>query len=73
MKHLFVAFCFFLSSNQVQVFAELHVPSIGRIVRHENIPSRYVRARHADVWLPDGYTSPKKVCSTLYARWTNVV
>jgi enterochelin esterase-like enzyme len=60
MKHLFVAFGFFLLSNQVQVFAQLPLPSIGRIVRHENISSSYVRARHVDVWLPDGYTSSKK-------------
>lgn len=60
MKHFFIVLCFFLSSNQVQVFAQLPVPSIGRIVRHENISSSYVTARHVDVWLPDGYSSSKK-------------
>lgn len=60
MKYFFIVLCFFLSSNQVQVFAQLPVPSIGRIVRHENISSSYVTARHVDVWLPDGYSSSKK-------------
>lgn len=34
-------------------------PSKGRIERQESFPSRYVPARHVDIWLPDGY-SPRK-------------
>lgn len=34
--------------------------SMGSIIRHENFQSKYVSARHIDVWLPDGYTHQKK-------------
>lgn len=60
MKPLFIFLCFFLLANPFQVFAQLPVTSNGRIVRHEQFPSKYVSARHVDVWLPDGYTSSKK-------------
>jgi enterochelin esterase-like enzyme len=32
----------------------------GRIERLANFPSKFVDARHTDVWLPDGYTSGKR-------------
>lgn len=67
MKQLFIFLCFFLLVNQSQVFAQLPVPSNGRIVRHENFPSRYVSARHVDVWLPDDYT-PSKRYAVLYMQ-----
>ncbi len=67
MKQLFIFLCFFLLVNQFQVFAQLPVPSNGRIVRHENFPSRYVSARHVDVWLPDDYT-PSKRYAVLYMQ-----
>ncbi|MEY3688188.1 MAG: hypothetical protein RIR84_1029 [Bacteroidota bacterium] len=60
MKPLFIFLCFFLLANPFQVFAQLPVTNNGRIVRHEQFPSKYVSARHVDVWLPDGYTSSKK-------------
>lgn len=38
------------------------VPAVttGRIERLENFPSKYVDARHVDVWLPDGYTATQR-------------
>lgn len=39
--------------------------STGRIVRHENVVSKFVESRNIDVWLPDGYT-PKKKYPVLY-------
>ena len=67
MKQLFVFLCFSLLVNQFQVFAQLPVPSNGRIVRHENFPSRYVSARHVDVWLPDDY-KPSNRYAVLYMQ-----
>ncbi len=67
MKQLFIFLCFSLLVNQFQVFAQLPVPSNGHIVRHENFPSRYVSARHVDVWLPDDYT-PSKRYAVLYMQ-----
>lgn len=37
----------------------------GKIIRHENVFSKFVNARNIDVWLPDGYT-PKKKYPVLY-------
>ena len=31
------------------------VDVLGRLVRHTNFPSEYIRARHVDVWLPPSY------------------
>lgn len=39
--------------------------STGKIIHHENVPSKFVEARNIDVWLPDGYT-PKKKYPVLY-------
>ena len=39
--------------------------SAGRIERHENFPSRFVDARHVDVWLPEGY-GPEGRYSVIY-------
>jgi enterochelin esterase-like enzyme len=38
------------------------IPSVasGRIERLANFPSKFVDARHIDVWLPDGYSSGKR-------------
>lgn len=61
MKHLFLfAALLYLLTSQVQVFAQLPLPNNGRIVRHENFQSKYVSARHVDVWLPANYTSSNK-------------
>jgi predicted alpha/beta superfamily hydrolase len=54
MKHLLIiATCFLLTfcSEPVGEGTPL-VISGGRIIRIENFPSRYVTARHVDVWLP---------------------
>ena len=37
----------------------------GRVERLANVPSRFVDARHVDVWLPDGHT-PDRPCGVLY-------
>ena len=34
--------------------------SSGTLERIENFPSKYVRARNVDVWLPEGYSKKKK-------------
>ena len=34
--------------------------STGRIERLANFPSKFVDARHVDVWLPEGYTASKR-------------
>ena len=34
--------------------------STGKIIRHENVASKFVEPRNIDVWLPDGYTLKKK-------------
>jgi enterochelin esterase-like enzyme len=38
---------------------DLHLAS-GRVVRIDSFPSRFVKPRKVDVWLPDGYSSAKK-------------
>jgi len=35
-------------------------PSVGRVERFENFPSKYVDARHVEVWLPPGYDAAKR-------------
>lgn len=46
-------------------FAQTAVPSNGKIIRHENFPSKLVAPRHVDVWLPEDY-SPKQKYAVLY-------
>ena len=41
--------------------------SNGVIKRIENFPSKYVRPRNVDVWLPDNYFFYYKICSFVYA------
>jgi predicted alpha/beta superfamily hydrolase len=57
MKHIFLLLLFCLS---LTIEAQIPVPAKGRIVRHADFPSRYVPARHVDVWLPEGYTEEKR-------------
>ncbi|MBK8608801.1 MAG: esterase [Chitinophagaceae bacterium] len=47
--------------------ASAQVPAVssGRIERLDSFPSKFVTARHVDIWLPDGYTKEKKY-SVLY-------
>lgn len=47
------------------IFAQNPVPSNGKIIRHENFPSKLIAPRHVDVWLPEDY-SPKQKYSVLY-------
>ncbi len=35
-------------------------PTVGSIERMENFASKFVDARHVDVWLPDGYSKDKR-------------
>jgi predicted alpha/beta superfamily hydrolase len=32
----------------------------GKVIRHAHFPSRFVSARHVDVWLPEQYSSERK-------------
>lgn len=58
MKHflitLFICFLGLLAAAQLPVVAG------GSLQRHEKFPSKYVTARHVDVWLPDGYNNQQK-------------
>jgi len=62
MQHLYAVIfsivCFGMNSV-VNAQAAPEVRS-GSIQRLENFPSKYVAARHIDVWLPDGYTTAKR-------------
>lgn len=40
--------------------AQLPKPSAGKIERLENVASQWVKPRHVDVWLPNGYSNQKK-------------
>jgi predicted alpha/beta superfamily hydrolase len=39
---------------------QMPVPSSGKIERISNFNSKFVDARHVDVWLPEGYSTDKK-------------
>lgn len=51
--------------SALPAFAQLPRVSSGTIQRLDNFPSRFVSARHVDVWLPEGY-SPGKKYAVLY-------
>jgi pimeloyl-ACP methyl ester carboxylesterase len=40
--------------------AQPPVPASGKIIRHSSFFSRFVEARHIDVWLPEGYSKDEK-------------
>lgn len=40
--------------------ATQQIPSAGRIERLENFPSKYVDARHVEVWLPPGFDANQR-------------
>jgi enterochelin esterase-like enzyme len=44
----------------------LQVPSVGRVERLANFPSKFVDARHVEVWLPPGYDPKAKRYAVLY-------
>lgn len=44
----------------------LQVPSAGRVERLANFPSKFVDARHVEVWLPPGYDPKAKRYAVLY-------
>jgi len=41
-------------------YGQIPHPSEGKLVRHENFESKFVRARHVDVWLPENYNAEKQ-------------
>lgn len=57
--------CFFLLFGAAHALAQVSAVSSGQLIRHEQFPSRFVAARHVDVWLPEGYDGKKKF-SVLY-------
>ncbi len=59
MRLLFFALLGLVLSALVRAQPVPQVAS-GSIQRLENFPSKYVAARHIDVWLPDGYTATKR-------------
>ncbi len=54
---------------KVENAVKVSAGSIERYLFH----SDFVDERNVDIWLPDGYTATKKVCSALYARWTDAI
>ena len=57
MKINFSAFIFFFAAP---LFGQMPTPISGRIVRHENVQSKFVEARNVDIWLPEGYDPTQK-------------
>lgn len=53
--------------GQLKVSAQLPIPCVGKIIRHENFPSTYVNPRNVDVWLPENY-STEKTYAVLYMQ-----
>ncbi len=49
----------FIALNLTTI-AQVPQVSNGEIQHHANFPSKFVDARHVDVWLPEGYTADKK-------------
>lgn len=58
MKHFLITLiiCFW----GLLAAAQLPAVASGSLQRHENFPSKYVTARHVDVWLPEGYNNEQK-------------
>jgi enterochelin esterase-like enzyme len=53
LRLMLLALCFpFLTPAHAQ---DVPVPSVGRVVRHTEVPSSWVPARPVDVWLPPTY------------------
>ena len=52
LVNIFLVFGLFSCSHAQKV----PTPVAGEIIRHENFQSKFVDARHIDVWLPDGYS-----------------
>ncbi|MFN4008051.1 MAG: alpha/beta hydrolase [Chitinophagaceae bacterium] len=46
-------------------FAQEATPSYGQVIRHAQFPSKFVKSRNIDVWLPIGY-NPQKKYAVLY-------
>lgn len=42
--------------------AQAQMPQVttGKLIRHADMPSKYVTQRHVDVWLPEGYDGTQK-------------
>ncbi len=62
MKRLCSSFFALLCLALAALVQAQPVPQVssGSIQRLENFPSKYVAARHIDVWLPDGYSASKR-------------
>jgi predicted alpha/beta superfamily hydrolase len=59
-KKLFNAFALICTTLMHEASAQLPQVAGGNLVRHADFASRYVSARHVDVWLPDGYNGKEK-------------
>jgi enterochelin esterase-like enzyme len=55
MKYLLVGLLIF-SLTSCSDAQEVPTPFAGEIIRHENFQSKFVDARHVEVWLPEGYS-----------------
>jgi predicted alpha/beta superfamily hydrolase len=58
--NLMNAFALICGTLMHQAQAQMPQASTGKLVRHADFPSKYVSARHIDVWLPDGYDGREK-------------
>jgi predicted alpha/beta superfamily hydrolase len=59
-RKIFNAFTLVVTSMMQQSNAQIPEVSSGKLVRHADFTSKYVTARHVDVWLPDGYDGTEK-------------
>jgi enterochelin esterase-like enzyme len=57
MRYLIISF--FLNIITI-ASAQQPIPSSGKIIRHSDFPSNFVKPRTIDVWLPEGYSAEKK-------------
>lgn len=59
-RKIFNAFTLVVTSMMQQSNAQIPEVSSGKLVRHADFSSKFVTARHVDVWLPDGYNGKEK-------------
>jgi predicted alpha/beta superfamily hydrolase len=50
----------FICQITIGAYAQMPQVSQGQIVRLADFPSRFVKPRHVDIWLPPGYDSTKR-------------
>lgn len=59
IKRLLVGFCICLAVQSALKAQPLPTVAGGQVIRHADMPSKWVSARHVDVWLPPDYDGRK--------------